>query len=200
MIEDCTALILAGGASQRLGVDKTMLEFRGQTLLQAAVAAMQGLFPKVLVSVRQPRTDVDVTQVCDVLPEGGPLAGVCAGLAEARTTWVFAVASDMPFLNPALIRQLAAYRADAEAVVPVVRGFPQPLAAFYARSTLSVFESVLHGPGKRSLRAVLARLSVRFVGEELWQEFGSAAEAFVDIDTPDDLVSARAREYRDFPG
>ena len=63
MIPDCTALILAGGLSTRMGQDKTRLELDGKSLLQRAIEAMQSLFPSVLVSVRTWREDLLVPQV-----------------------------------------------------------------------------------------------------------------------------------------
>ena len=97
MIEDCTAIVMAGGDSRRMGQDKADLVFDGETLLRRAIATMQAIFPKVIVSVRQVRAGLDVPQVCDELPASGPLAGLISGLAQAGTSWVFAVACDMPF-------------------------------------------------------------------------------------------------------
>ena len=56
MIEDCTAIIMAGGQSQRMGSDKATLVLGERTLLQRVSAVLQPLFPKVLVSVRQHRS------------------------------------------------------------------------------------------------------------------------------------------------
>ena len=81
MIPDCTALILAGGLSTRMGQDKTRFELDGKSLLQRAIEAMQSLFPSVLISVRTLREDLLVPQVEVEMPGGGPLAGVCSGLA-----------------------------------------------------------------------------------------------------------------------
>ena len=55
MIENCTALILAGGDSRRMGQDKAALVLDGKTLLERVTATMQQVFPKVIVSVRQLR-------------------------------------------------------------------------------------------------------------------------------------------------
>lgn len=194
MIPDCTALILAGGDSRRMGRDKTRLEFDGQPLLQRVIGQMQTLFPQVLVSVRQARPGIDVPQVCDETSGAGPLAGLCAGLARAETPWVFAVAADMPFLNPALIGQLAQRRSSCQAVVPVVQGYPQPLTAFYARSALPAIHAALAGSGKHSLRDVLERLDVLWVDEESLHAADPGLLSFVDIDTPEDLVRARRNE------
>jgi len=196
MIEDCTGLILAGGDSRRMGCDKTRLEIDGETLLQRAIAVLQGVFPQVLVSVRQRRSDVAVPQVLDEIPDAGPLAGLCAGLAQAETPWVFAVAADMPFLNPVLIRYLAERRDGAEAVVPVVQGHPQPLAAYYAVRALPTLRAVLSGPGRRGLRAALERLDVCLVHEDDIRAADPGLRGFIDLDTPEDLAAAKNTKAR----
>ena len=194
MIDDCTGLVLAGGNSSRMGRDKTALEFNGQTLLQRTVELLQTVFPHVLVSVRSPRQDVAVPQVIDEYPDAGPLAGLCAGLANVDTPWVFAVAADMPFLLPEVIRQLALRRKDVQAVVPVIQGCPQPLAAFYATSALPEIQAFLAAPGKHSLRGALERLAVCRVHESRLQGVDPGLRSFIDLDTPDDVAAARRHE------
>jgi molybdopterin-guanine dinucleotide biosynthesis protein A len=184
MIGDCTGLIMAGGDSRRMGRDKTALDFGGRTLLQRAASLMQGIFPRVLVSVRRPRADLALAQVTDELPDAGPLAGLCAGLAGAGTPWVFALAVDMPLLGSGLIRELAGRRDGFEAVVPVVRDVPQPLAAYYAVSALPVLRAALAGPGRRGPRAVLERLNACLVRADGMQD------GFIDLDTPGDVAVA----------
>jgi molybdopterin-guanine dinucleotide biosynthesis protein A len=191
MIADCTGLVLAGGDSRRMGRDKTRLEIDGQTLLQRAVDVLQGVFPQVLVSVRQRRDDVAVPQVLDGLPDAGPLAGLCAGLAQAGTPWVFAVAADMPFLDPQVIRLLAGRRGSFQAVVPVIQGFPQPLAAYYAVTALPIIRAAMESPGKHSLRGVLERLDVCLVHEDDLRAADPGLRGFIDLDTPEDLAAAR---------
>ncbi len=61
---------------------------------------------------------LDVPQVCDAQLDSGPLAGLAAGMEGAATPWIFAVACDMPFINPAVIEYLAGQRTDCQAVVP----------------------------------------------------------------------------------
>ena len=194
MIADCTGLVLAGGESRRMGVDKPGLPFGGTTLLARAVGRMQGLFPYVVVSIRTPRVDVAVAQVRDDHPAGGPLAGLCAGLAAVETPWVFAVAADMPFLHPEVVRQLAERREGVQAVVPLVQGFPQPLAAYYAKSALPTIRALLDAPGKHSLRGALERLSVCLVDEVTLRAVDPGLHSFFDLDTPDDLAAARHHE------
>ncbi|ADE12889.1 molybdenum cofactor guanylyltransferase [Sideroxydans lithotrophicus] len=190
MIEDCTALILAGGDSRRMGQDKAALQLDGKTLLDRVTATMQQVFPKVILSVRQPRTGVAVQQVCDEQEAGGPLAGLIAGLAQAQTQWIFAVACDMPFVTPAVVLQLAGHRAGHQAVVPMVAGHPQPLAAFYATNTLQTMRANL-AAGDRSLRGSLEKLDVRYVSEAELRGADPQLRSFFDLDTPEDFQAAQ---------
>jgi len=197
MIPDCTAIILAGGESLRMGCDKATLALGEHSLLQRVVAVVQPLFPQLLVSVREPRPDIELPQICDTQHEAGPLAGLCAALEKSTTPWIFAVATDMPFVQAALIEYLARQRSshqNCQAVVPVVAGHPQPLAAFYAASALAVIQSILAGSGKRSLRAALERLNVCYVDESELRAADPGLRSFLDLDTPDDVAAARRFE------
>jgi molybdopterin-guanine dinucleotide biosynthesis protein A len=205
MIKDCTALILAGGDSRRMGQDKAALVLDGKTLLEHVTATMQQVFPKVIVSVRQLRSGVEVPQVCDEQEAGGPLAGLIAGLVQADTPWVFAVACDMPFVNARVIEKLAEFRYAAlslpldgggdgisgcQAVVPIVGGYPQPLAAFYAASALLAMRESL-ATGDRSLRGTLEKLEVCYVSEAQLRECDLQLRSFFDLDTPQDFQAAQ---------
>ncbi len=189
MIEDCTALVLAGGDSSRMGQDKAVLELGGQTLLDRAIATMQQIFPKLIVSVRQMRGGVEQRQVCDEVAASGPLAGLAAGLAQTDTSWVFVLACDMPFVSAAVVEQLAQHREGCDAVVPVVGGYTQPLAAFYARSALDVMRTSLAGKDK-SLRGVLNKLKVTYVSEAELRACDPQLCSFIDLDTPQDYQAA----------
>ena len=193
MIDDCLAVIMAGGDSQRMGRDKASLVLGEQTLMQRVAEIMQVVFPQVVVSVRTPRADIALPQVCDVFSDLGPLAGLCAGLEHAAQNgvpWIFAVATDMPFLRPALIEQLANYRSGVDAVVPLVDGHPQPLAAFYSIDALPAVRALATGEGKRSLRAALERLQVAYVHAADLITADPGLDSFVDLDTPEDLAKA----------
>ena len=193
MIDDCLAVIMAGGDSQRMGRDKASLVLGEQTLMQRVAEIMQVVFPQVVVSVRTPRADIALPQVCDVFSDLGPLAGLCAGLDYASqdgVPWIFAVATDMPFLRPALIEQLANYRSGVDAVVPLVDGHPQPLAAFYSINAMPAVCALAAGDGKRSLRAALERLQVAYVHAADLITADPGLDSFVDLDTPEDLAKA----------
>ncbi len=193
MIENCSALILAGGGSRRMGQDKANLLLGEETLLQSVAATLQPMFAEVIISVRQPRSEIDLPQVCDDPAYSGPLAGLAAGLERATTPWIFVLACDMPFITPVLIGHLAQFRNDCQAVVPRVGGHPQPLAAFYARECLGEVQKLLRGSGKHSLRALLDRLPVCYVDEAQMVAADPQLRGFSDLDTPQDVAQAMNR-------
>ena len=192
MIADCTAIVMAGGKSQRMGGDKATTLLGEQTLLQRVVDIVEPLFGELRISVREPRVDLPWPQIGDRHQDAGPLAGLCAALEEVDTPWIFALATDMPFVEPALIELLAQRRAGFDAVVPVADGHPQPLAAFYSATCLETIRALLDADdGQRSLRAALDRLNVCYVGESDLLAADPGRRSFFDLDTPQDLAAAR---------
>jgi len=190
MITDCTAIILAGGESKRMGRDKAALPFNGETLLQSVIASVQPLFAQTLVSVRQPRADVLLPQICDTQADGGPLVGLISALEATTTPWAFVVACDMPFVAPALITHLASLRDQHHAVVPKANEYAQPLAAFYARSALPLLRNSL-ASGNKSLIGALKNFDVRYVGADELLQFDPQLRSFFDLDTPEDYQAAK---------
>ncbi len=189
MITDCTAIIMAGGDSKRMGRDKANVTLGEKTLLQTVAATMQQLFSHVIVSVRHPRAGINLPQVCDEQPDGGPLAGLVASMGQITTSWAFMVACDMPFVVPEVVDLLAGYRNRHQAVVPVVHGHPQPLAAFYAVSCLAPLRASLAAQQK-GLCGVLKQLDVRYVGETEMRVTDPHLRSFFDLDTPQDVAAA----------
>ena len=180
---------MAGGDSSRMGRDKANVTLGDKTLLQTVTATMQQLFPKVIVSVRQPRAGIDLPQIRDEQPNGGPLAGLVASLGHIATPWAFIVACDMPFVVPEVVELLARYRSRHQAVVPVVHGHPQPLAAFYAVSCLTPLRACLEAQQK-GLRDALKQLDVRYVDEAEMLQADPHLRSFFDLDTPRDVEAA----------
>lgn len=217
MITDCSAVILTGGDSRRMGQDKASLMLGERSLLQHVIRIVQPLFCEVIISVRQHRVEIMLPEVCDDPTHRGPLAGLAAGLQNAKTSWVFLLACDMPFIEQDVIERLGRYRSkplpaspsqgrsesapsliregwgglgfEFQAVVPMVQGYPQPLAAFYAVSCLDSVLECLNGGGKHSMRELLDKLQVRYVSEDELQIAGTQSRNFVDLDTPQEVAS-----------
>lgn len=128
MRTDVSALILAGGKATRLGgVDKSQLVVDGRTIFERQVEVLRDAVVEILVS--SPRDIAGYRTVRDVVEDGGPLAGIAAGLAAVRTPWLLVLAGDMPYVTRELIDRLVSRtRDDIDAVGIRIDGIPEPLA------------------------------------------------------------------------
>ena len=137
-------LVLAGGRSSRMGVPKAALEWHGSTLLRRTCGVLQraGLQPVLVVRApgqELPPLPADVEVVDDPREGLGPLQGMAVGLTALadRADAVFICSTDLPFLHSELVRRVLRpfdHPVDGEAldvVLPVARGYPQPLTAAY---------------------------------------------------------------------
>jgi len=106
-----TGIVLAGGASQRMGRDKPFLELDGRSLIAIVIERMARVCAEVLVVAGDPRpyAGLGVPVVEDRFRGVGVLGGLHAGLEAAAHELTLAVGCDMPFLNPDLLRAFAGW-------------------------------------------------------------------------------------------
>lgn len=170
--------VLAGGRSSRFGRDKRQVVVDGQTMLEHARAVLAVVCDEVLVCG-------DGGDLSDVEAGGGPLQALIAVLRAARTrghTSVIAIACDMPRLDEATLRALAAPM-DSPWLARVPRtggGHLQVLCARWSITALEGLEAAWMA-GERSLTRALAGMPI-----EVRDDFD--AMALVDVDTPEDLA------------
>ncbi len=119
-MEKCSAIILAGGASTRMGTDKAFLELGGMPLIARVMERVRVLADEVVISANDAArfAAFDVRVVSDVMPNAGPLAGICAGLEAIAHPSAIVVACDMPLLNVALLEYMRAFVPDFDVVLP----------------------------------------------------------------------------------
>lgn len=149
-----TAVVLCGGAGSRLGgEDKPLREMLGRPLLGRVLAQLGAQAAPVIV-VANRNQEAYAAFGCAVVDDGrhagrGPLAGIAAGLATARTDWVLCVPGDAPLLPPGLLGGLrqALQVEDAEAAVVRDSGGRQPLFCLLPRGWHGELTAYLDGGG-----------------------------------------------------
>jgi molybdenum cofactor guanylyltransferase len=136
---ECAGIVLAGGRSSRMGAPKAALEWHGSTLLRRTTGLLGRVLDGPVVVVAAPGQDLPalpagVEVVTDPVEGRGPMQGIATGLRAVadRVAAAFVCSTDLPFLHPAFVRRvLGMLASDLDVVLPVARGFPQPLAAVY---------------------------------------------------------------------
>ncbi len=186
-----SAGILAGGASSRMGENKALLDFRGRPLVQHQLDLLRPLFQEVLIGANQPLpfAGFGARIVPDLLPARCSLVGVHALIAAASTPYVFAVACDLPFLNPDLIRYLVDQREQTDVVLPYSDRGPEPLHAVYGKTCLPAIESAARrGDWKMTSFLADVRVARVDVREAAWAVEGRSP--FTNANTPDEWRAA----------
>lgn len=187
------AMILAAGASTRMGRNKVLIEIEGQTLLRRAVlrSLAAGVDPVLVVighEAERVRRELDGLACRAVLnPEHARgmntslSAGVGALPPEASAAVV--LLADMPLVDEAMIRAVVERHAATGAPLVTARyGDVTAPPTLYARS---LFPELLGGEGEGRGREVVRRHRA----EAAWVDFAPALLA--DLDVPDDLRRAR---------
>ena len=185
-IAGVTGVILAGGASRRMGKNKALLKIGESLLIEKVYATMAALFHDVILVTNTPDAYafIPCRAVPDVYPGAGSIAGLHAGLNASGTGRIFVAACDMPFLNADLIRLLCQNAEEYDAVVPLNRsGRREPLHALYAKSALGAMEQAILS-GDKSIVKLLDRLTTRFVTNDLFCSIPGAEESFRNLNTP----------------
>ena len=190
-------VILCGGHSRRMGTPKPWLQCGSHKLLQHMVRIVGARTDPVIVANRPgnhiPTLPDNVQVVSDHCPDGGPLAGILAGLdaLAGRSTAAFVIACDHPLLKPEFVGRLITLLGGNPAVVPEVHGRLQPLAAIYRLETRSIAADMLDAGDLRA-ETFARRCSPRIVRpRDLAQcdpELASLANCN-DLDTFNDLVA-----------
>ena len=162
------AVILAGGASRRMGRDKATAMFDGSTLVERTVTAVNARCAPVFVVAApgQALPALDAHILRDDVRGVGPLLATGRGLraaAEAGLELAFVCAVDMPLLSADLIDELVgpAVRLGADVVLPW-DGRSHYLAGIY-RTSLHERVSELVAAGERSMRALVESVDTQRV-------------------------------------
>ena len=142
-----TGVLLCGGSSRRMGHDKAAAELRGRRMIEYPLAALEAVAGRVLLAVgATPRyADLGRELVVDAHADGGPLAGLCAGLAAARTEWIAVLACDMPRAEASCLVRLLdeAVAHDADVCLLEIERGTQPTFGVYRRTCLAAVASAL---------------------------------------------------------
>jgi len=183
-----TGMVLAGGQGRRMGgVDKGLQLLHGKPMVAAVLGRLAPQVDEILINANQ-NLDAYGRFGHRVVPDtiggfAGPLAGLHAGLGEARHALVLTVPCDSPFLPLDLFRRLYDQMGEKDLAVAKTGDQPHPVFALVRKSVRKNLEEFLSSGG-RKIDAWYAGLKVVEV------LFDDEAEAFRNINTRAELDQA----------
>jgi molybdopterin-guanine dinucleotide biosynthesis protein A len=187
-----TAIILSGGRATRMGgVDKGLLVFQQKPLVEYVIERLTSQADEVIINANRELEQykslgypVLQDETADFI---GPLAGFNLGLQHAKHDYLLTVPCDSPLLPLDLAQRLHSnlLNHDADIAVATSDGDAHPVFCLCKKSVLPSLTSYLQ-QGGRKVSAWQKSLNYIEV------DFSDNAEAFINLNTPEDLVALEA--------
>jgi len=181
-------VVLAGGASARMGTNKAFLPFQGAPLYHQSVRALQDSGAANVAIVGGPEPEgraADVRWRPDDTPGAGPLLAVASVLRQAVLPHVVVLSCDLPAIGAREVSLVRSCMGDADVAVPVVNGHRQWMTTVWRAAVSPVLDDAI-ASGERRLWAAARGLRTVLV-------FDFDTTGYADVDTPDELAVAKNR-------
>lgn len=186
-------LVLAGGESVRMGVDKGSLDPHGVAQSRWAYELLRTVCGDAYVSIREAQRTLSHYRGLPLIVDrsgfavGGPAAGLASAWRARRDTAWLVLAVDMPAVDQSMLEELMAAR-DADCIATAwahTDGTLEPLCTIWEPRAAALIDRRLQA-AQGSLREVLEMSAVRrIVSREPWR--------LRSVNTPDAYYRVREK-------
>jgi len=191
-----TVIILAGGKSSRLGInkDKAQLRLAGKPLIDWVISkltSITNLTEDNIIIVGPPDKYTSYKQVVpDLFPHRGPLVGIYSGLKASPTFYNLIVGCDMPFLETKLLWYMRENINSEDVIIPRYNKiYIEPLLAIYSKNCLAAIENNLK-KDILPIRLIFPYLKIKYIEDNEIVKFDPEYLSFFNINFMDDLAVA----------
>ncbi len=140
-------MMVAGGKSRRIGVDKALITINNKPLITRTFEKVRSLSEDILIITKTEKRRKNIRQFIKdparfLLDENptieSPLIGALTGIKNALYELILLIGCDMPFINPKVITllydQIMGEKSGYNAVIPrFPNGYIEPLCAIYRK-------------------------------------------------------------------
>ncbi|KPF43874.1 molybdenum cofactor guanylyltransferase MobA [Rhizobium sp. AAP43] len=190
-------LVLAGGASRRMGSDKAALRMQGQPLVEQVAARLARQTTPVWLNLPQGSTiGAAHSHVSDTVPDRpGPLAGILAGLEameirQPDASHLLTIPVDTPFFPDDLVRRLYEEAELEDIVVASSHDRLHPVVALWPATLKDDLADWLSPPHNRRVFDFINRHRYKAVHFDKMATSLGPIDPFFNINTPADLEQA----------
>jgi len=202
-VTDRTAIILAGGGSQRFGADKGLVNLAGKPLILHVIERIEDLVDEIIVCVRK---DAQLPLYSQVLPKESklvadiqglpecPLTGALTGLMNAKGEYSIILPCDTPFASKRVISLLFEIAVGVDAVIPRwPNGYIEPLQTVYMTKSASEAAKRAINANNYRMQSMISLLKrVRYLSTIVIKEINPKMLTFLNINTPLELKRAES--------
>ena len=189
-----TAIVLAGGKSSRIGVDKGLVILNEKPLVAYVIERLEPVVDEVILVVGSQAQVVAYEGfgsrvIRDKIQGGTPLVGAYTGFIEASGEYAFLTAVDQPLLDARIVELLFKEAQGHDAATPTwANGWVEPLHAVYKTRPSAAAAERLIEAGDKKLGMILSTLrDVVHIPIDKVKTLDPELHTFMDIDTAEDL-------------
>ena len=159
--EMLTAVLLAGGKSNRMQRDKAFLPFLGKTFIEHIIEAISPLTDRVfIVANNQNYQQFDIETIEDIISDAGPVGGIHTALTHTKTPYNLILSCDIPLISTELLTFLIQNSIQTDLNIISLKEQLQPLTAIYHKDCLQVFSNALKNNELKLKQCVYHRFPV----------------------------------------
>tara|TARA_B100000035_G_scaffold65972_1_gene53743 strand:- start:8181 stop:8744 length:564 start_codon:yes stop_codon:yes gene_type:complete len=177
------AVILAGGASSRMGKDKSLIKLNKKYLISHVMASIKPQVNKVWINTNKVLDDFprDIQFSDSIQPSIGPLGGIFSALKKIESEWIQFCPNDCPFLPENLVKKMFAKKNDGniKVLLPLVNNKYEPTFLLCHRSAIRTITSFIEVKNYKLMDWIKANnfQAIEFLDDK----------AFVNINDPSTL-------------
>jgi molybdopterin-guanine dinucleotide biosynthesis protein A len=197
---DKSAVILAGGFSNRFGKDKGLLVLAGKPLIKHVLNVLHGIVDETIIVVSSKVqaenfakiTGSDVSIIIDADDMQSPLIGALTGFENANGKYSLLLPCDTPLVSRDILSLLLELRINKNAIIPRwPNGYIEPLQAVYRTKPAAEATKKALNAGKSDMRSMVNELrGVRYISTLVLQQLDPKLRTFFNVNTPLDLTRA----------
>jgi molybdenum cofactor guanylyltransferase len=175
--------LLAGGKSTRMGQDKALLQYEGETLAERGLRKLREICPEVAIAGGSPELSRFGRVIPDASPGCGPLGGIVTALEQSAYEWNVFLPVDMPLLPEEALRMMLQMGSGGEGLVtvPQVGDRIHTLCGAYSRLALPALRAEMNA-GRLKMKQ-----AIEGTGSFCYMNWDHKAEWFLNINTPEDF-------------
>lgn len=188
-----TAIILAGGKSNRMGFDKQRLVINNRWIMLDIIEELKKEFNEIIVVSNNTELynniNYNIKVVEDEVIDFGPLGGIYSGLKKSTSMYNYLIACDMPFINIGYIRYLKSLLSneDIDILITLFReNMFETFNAFYSKKIIPIIKKAID-EDRRKITTIFKQSNTMYVPEEAARKFSPDWSMFTNLNTKEDI-------------
>lgn len=184
--QEVVGVVLAGGASRRMGHDKALLEVGGKTLVERAVEQLGKVCDTVVVAAGASRELPGFDIVADAAGHG-PAAGILGAAAHfERPVDLLVLACDLPAVTAELLAALIRQAEAGDWILPRWRRGIEPLCSLYRPPALAALARRVE-QGRFALHGLRSAVEVAYLEGTALRSIGRPDDLFCNLNDRSDF-------------